>query len=120
MDYQLISVLYVKSIVLGIILSIIFLAIPLGLPRGRKGVKFREIFSSFANINWVSFAREFLFGARDARFIVVIPIYFYAILSYGSEAGSRSTFSTIGTFMTFWISFYGIIQAKAPTLLKAI
>jgi hypothetical protein len=40
-----------------------------------------------------------LFGARDVWFVVGIPIYFYAVLSDGSEAGNRAAFFMIGTFM---------------------
>ncbi|MEC9104361.1 MAG: MFS transporter, partial [Pseudomonadota bacterium] len=48
-----------------------------------------------------------------------IPIYFYAVLSDGSEAGNRAAFFLIGTFMAGWIILYGFVQASAPRLLKA-
>jgi MFS family permease len=89
------------------------------LPAGRKGAKFSEVFSKSANINWLSAARVFLFGARDVWFVVGIPVYFYAVLSDGSAAGNRAAFFMIGTFMAVWIIFYGAIQAAAPRLLRA-
>jgi hypothetical protein len=70
-------------------------------------------------VNWLSFARVFLFGARDVWFVVGIPIYFYAALSDGSEAGNRQAFFIIGSFMALWIILYGSVQATAPRLLKA-
>ena len=105
--------------VLAAILLAVGLAMPSGLPSGRKGAKFSEVFSKSANINWLSAARVFLFGARDVWFVVGIPVYFYAVLSDGSAAGNRAAFFMIGTFMAVWIIFYGSIQAAAPRLLRA-
>lgn len=85
-----------------------------GLPKGRKGAKFSEVFSKSPNVNWLSAARVFLFGARDVWFVVGIPIYFYAVLSDGTEEGNRAAFFLIGTFMAVWIILYGAVQAAAP------
>ena len=93
--------------VLAVILAAILVAMPSSLPAGRKGVKFSEVFSKSANVNWLSAARVFLFGARDVWFVVGIPIYFYAVLSDGSEASNRTAFFAIGTFMAGWIILYG-------------
>lgn len=114
-----------KAAVLGmaVVLSAIFLAVatfmPGGLPRGRKDAKFSEVFSKNRNINWLSSARVFLFGARDIWFVVGIPIYFYAVLSDGSDEGNRSAFFLIGCFMAVWTILYGIVQASAPKILRA-
>lgn len=107
------------ALILGAILSGVALFMPGGLPGGKKGTKFSEVFSKDANVNWLSFARVFLFGARDVWFVVGIPIYFYAVLSDGSEAGNRAAFFTIGTFMAVWTILYGAVQAYAPKLLRA-
>ena len=103
----------------AVILMAVVLAMPPGLPRGRKGAKFSEVFSKSANVNWLSAARVFLFGARDVWFVVGIPIYFYGVLSDGSEAGNRAAFFLIGTFMAGWIILYGAVQASAPKILRA-
>ena len=105
--------------VLAVILMAVVIAMPPGLPRGRKGAKFSEVFSKSANVNWLSAARVFLFGARDVWFVVGIPIYFYGVLSDGSEAGNRAAFFLIGTFMAGWIILYGAVQASAPKILRA-
>ena len=73
------------ALVLAVILVAVMVFMPAGLPRGRKGAKVSEVFSDSANVNWLSAARVFLFGARDVWFVVGIPIYFYAVLSDGSE-----------------------------------
>ncbi|MCV6594422.1 MAG: organoarsenical effux MFS transporter ArsJ [Silicimonas sp.] len=109
----------VMAAVLLVILIAVALAMPPGLPTGKKGAKFSEVFSKSSNINWLSLSRVFLFGARDVWFVVGIPIYFYAVLSDGSEAGNRTAFFLIGTFMALWIILYGAVQASAPKLLKS-
>jgi hypothetical protein len=102
---------------LTLILSAVAVFMPAGLPRGRKGAKFTEVFSSDRNINWLSAARLFLFGARDVWFVVGIPVYFYAILSDGTPDGRRAAFFLVGSFMALWIIGYGAVQAAAPRLL---
>lgn len=105
--------------VLAVILIAVALRMPGGLPAGKKGVKFASVFSTDHNVNWLSAARVFLFGARDVWFVVGIPVYFYAVLSDGSEAGNRAAFFTIGSFMAVWTILYGAVQAWAPKALKA-
>ena len=107
------------AVILAVILAGVAIFMPSGLPTGKKGAKFSEVFSKDANVNWLSFARVFLFGARDVWFVVGIPIYFYAVLSDGSEEGNRAAFFTIGTFMAVWTILYGAVQAYAPKLLRA-
>jgi hypothetical protein len=114
-----VGAVWVMAGVLAVILIAVVLVMPPGLPRGRKGAKFSEVFSKSANVNWLSAARVFLFGARDVWFVVGIPIYFYGVLSDGSEAGNRAAFFLIGTFMAGWIILYGAVQASAPKILRA-
>ncbi|WP_407491782.1 organoarsenical effux MFS transporter ArsJ [Pseudooceanicola sp. MF1-13] len=105
--------------VLALILIAVMVFMPAGLPKGRKGAKFSEVWSKSRNVNWLSAARVFLFGARDVWFVVGIPIYFYAVLSDGTEDGNRAAFFMIGTFMAIWIILYGAVQASAPRILRA-
>ncbi len=107
------------AVVLGVVLAAVALRMPPGLPGGSKGVRFASVFSTDRNVNWLSFARVFLFGARDVWFVVGIPVYFYAVLSDGSEAGNRAAFFTIGSFMAVWTILYGAVQAWAPRALRA-
>jgi len=105
--------------ILGAVLLAVVIAMPPGLPAGRKGAKFSQVFSTSANINWLSVARVFLFGARDVWFVVGIPIYFYAVLSDGTTQGNRAAFFLIGGFMAGWVILYGAVQANAPRILRA-
>jgi len=109
--------LWVMAVLLAVILLVIVLTMPPGLPTGRKDAKFREVFSKNPDINWLSAARLFLFGARDVWFVVGIPIYFYSVLSDGTPEGNRLAFFIIGSFMAAWIIMYGAVQAAAPKLL---
>lgn len=113
------AALHVMLAALAVVLAAVALFMPAGLPRGMKGAKFREVFSTAPNVNRLSAARLFLFGARDAWFVVGVPIYFYAVLSDGTAAANRTAFFQIGAFMAGWIILYGAIQAAAPRLLKA-
>ena len=112
------AVLGIAAILAAILLAVL-IAMPPGLPKGREDTKFSEVFSKSANVNWLSAARVFLFGARDVWFVVGIPIYFYAVLSDGSTAGNRAAFFMIGTFMALWVILYGFVQANAPRILRA-
>lgn len=105
--------------VLTAVLIAVALRMPSGLPTGKKGAKFKEVFSKDRNINWLSFSRVFLFGARDVWFVVGIPVYFYAVLSDGTHEGNRLAFFTIGSFMAIWTILYGAVQASAPKALRA-
>lgn len=107
------------AVALAVILIAVVVGMPSGLPTGRKDAKFKEVFSKNRNINWLSFARMCLFGARDVWFVVGIPIYFYAVLSDGTEASNRTAFFTVGAFMAVWTILYGFVQGYAPRLLKA-
>ena len=107
------------AVVIGVILVVIVLRMPPGLPSGKKGAKFKEVFSKNRNVNWLSAARVFLFGARDVWFVVGIPIYFYSVLSDGTPESNRTAFFIIGVFMAVWVILYGAVQASAPKFLRA-
>lgn len=105
--------------ILSVILAVVLLRMPAGLPAGKKDAKFRDVISKNRQVNWLSAARVFLFGARDVWLVVGIPIYFYAVLSDGTPDGNRTAFFIIGVFMALWVILYGAVQASAPTLLRA-
>ena len=112
------SVLVMAAVLFAILVAAV-LRMPAGLPSGRKDAKLKDVLSKNRNINWLSAARLFLFGARDVWFVVGIPIYFYAVLSDGSEEGNRAAFFMIGTFMAVWTILYGGVQGAAPRILRA-
>jgi len=106
------------TLIFFVLIAIIF-AMPSGLSTKNKSAKLMHVFSVNREINWLSSARLFLFGARDVWFAVGVPIFFYSILSDGSTAQNRIAFFQIGLFMSFWIILYGATQTLAPKLLNA-
>ena len=107
--FSFVSVLYGMAIVLLIVLLSSLILISNRLPKRQSSSKFKEIFSKNSNINWLSFSRVFLFGARDVWFVVGVPIYFYTFLSQKNLGVSEFAFFIVGSFMAIWIIFYGII-----------
>ncbi len=101
------------------ILAAVVVAMPGGLPKGKKGVPFAAVFSADPRVNLLSAARVFLFGARDVWFVVGIPIYFYEVLARSAGMTTREAFLAVGCFMAVWIVGYGIVQTLAPRVLRA-
>ena len=114
--FSFVSVLYGMAFVLLIALFLSLILITNRLPKRQSSSKFKEIFSNNPNINWLSFSRVFLFGARDVWFVVGVPIYFYTFLSQQNSGVDDFAFFIVGSFMAIWIIFYGIIQALVPKL----
>jgi predicted MFS family arabinose efflux permease len=86
-------------------------ALPAGIGRSKKKVRFTSLFSKSAAINWLSAARLFLFGARDVWFVVGLPLFL-------SQLGW--TFTGVGAFIALWFVGYGIVQALVPDILRSI
>lgn len=87
-----------------------WLALPSDMGQAKSKVGFRQIFSKTAEINTLSAARLFLFGARDIWFVVGVPIFLEGTLGW--------SFSHVGTFMALWVIGYGIVQSSAPLVLR--
>ena len=90
---------------------------PKKLGHSNKDTKFKEVFSTKTNINKLSLARFFLFGARDVWFVVGLPIFLYSIISDGSVQKNKEAFFIIGSFLASWVILYGIIQASTYKIL---
>jgi MFS family permease len=106
------------------VLVVIFLAVVLFLPAGLPGrMRSEDAWSGWRSkdlqVNRLSLARMFLFGARDVWFVVGIPVYFQAVLSDGTAEGRREAFFLIGSFLALWIIAYGAVQGFTPRLLGA-
>lgn len=93
---------------LTVILASAALAVEKGMGKAKKKAKFTEIFSKSREINLLSAARVFLFGARDVWFVVGVPVFLYDQLGW--------TFNQVGAFMAAWVIGYGFVQAVAPKL----
>jgi MFS family permease len=95
-------------VVVALLFSLLFLPKEIG--KVNRTSKFSSILKQNKNIKKLSFARIFLFGARDIWFVVAIPLYFTSVFQW--------SFSEVGTFMAFWVVGYGIIQSFSPQILK--
>jgi predicted MFS family arabinose efflux permease len=88
------------------------LSLPRELGKAKGKTTFSQLFAKTREINVLSLARFFLFGARDIWFVVGVPVFLYATLGW--------SFSGVGTFMAAWVIGYGIIQSTAPGLLREV
>jgi predicted MFS family arabinose efflux permease len=85
------------------------LSLPAEMGRARSKPKFSRILSKSREINLLSAARFFLFGARDIWFVVGVPVFLAASQAWG--------FTEVGGFLAAWVIGYGIIQSIAPALI---
>jgi len=86
--------------------------LPSELGKSSAKAKFNEVFSKSPQVNWLSAARFFLFGARDIWFVVGVPVFLQSILGW--------SFVEVGTFLALWVIGYGVVQGGAPKLLRTL
>ncbi|MCW8878010.1 MAG: organoarsenical effux MFS transporter ArsJ [Kangiellaceae bacterium] len=86
-----------------------FVLLPSDLQAKKSKAKFKHLFSKSQKINRLSAARFFLFGARDIWFVVALPVFLQASLSWGH--------AQVGTLMAAWVILYGFIQSSTPRML---
>jgi len=87
-----------------------WMALPPDMGKAKTKVGFSQLFSKTREINVLSAARLFLFGARDIWFVVGVPVFLQGSLHW--------SFTQVGTFMALWVIGYGIIQSITPSLLR--
>jgi predicted MFS family arabinose efflux permease len=102
--------LWVMASLLALVLLLSYLMLPRQLGKAQRKPKFSQIFSKSRDINTLSAARLFLFGARDVWFVVGLPVYFSAVLGWSHTA--------VGTFLALWVVGYGLVQSIAPKLIR--
>lgn len=101
---------WVIAAVVGLALLISVLTLRGGLGEVNKAAKFRHMISRNRSINLLSFARMFLFGARDVWFVVALPVFLSTVLGW--------EYWQAGGFMALWVIGYGAVQAGAPIILR--
>jgi hypothetical protein len=104
------SALWSMAAALTLILVLSVLSLPRDMGRAKRKTRFSRILSKSREINILSTARFFLFGARDVWFVVGLPVFLYSTLDW--------SFSQVGGFMALWVIGYGIVQGGAPRLLR--
>jgi len=104
------TALWILAVFLLVVLVITFIKLPQDFGKAKNKPKFTQVFSNTKEINWLSAARFFLFGARDIWFVVALPVFLYEVLGW--------RFSQVGSFIALWIIGYGLIQTLSPNILK--
>lgn len=104
------TALFILAFPLLLILVVTFMFLPKNMGKTKTKVKFKHLFSKNREINRLSAARLFLFGARDVWFVVALPVYLSAVLGW--------THTQVGSFFAMWVIGYGVIQAAAPRLIR--
>ena len=97
------------------VLSLVFLGCQARLPaqmgRAKAKPKFKAMLSKNRDINLLSGARFFLFGARDVWFVVGVPVFLRSRLGW--------SFTQVGTFLALWVIGYGVVQSASPLFIRA-
>ncbi len=100
---------------LGILFLIVIVIIPFGfyfltddLGKSSTVITLAQILNKGWNVNVLSTARFFLFGARDIWFEISLPLFLRGVLGW--------SYTFVGGFMACWIIFYGAVQSLTPQL----
>ncbi len=99
------------AIVLALTWAASTLALPKAPGKSRASISLKSLVPTDKRLQWLSAARLFLFGSRDAWFVVGLPIFLSASLEWSHEA--------VGGFLALWIIGYGMVQASAPALISS-
>jgi MFS family permease len=102
--------LFVMAVALGFVLMGSIVSLPRELGKSKSKSKFKGLLSKTREVNVLSAARFFLFGARDIWFVVGIPVFLSVDLGWG--------FTEVGSFLALWVIGYGVIQSAAPVFIR--
>jgi predicted MFS family arabinose efflux permease len=102
--------LFAMAAALVFVLAASALSLPRELGKSKSKNKFKGLLSKTPEVNILSAARFFLFGARDIWFVVGVPIFLSVNLGWG--------FAEVGSFLAFWVIGYGFIQSAAPVFIR--
>ncbi|MGO2234370.1 MFS transporter [Marinomonas sp. UCMA 3892] len=94
------------AIALGIVWLASLYLLREDLGKAKNKPKFSQMFSKSAEINILSAARLFLFGARDVWFVIAVPVYLSSQFDWDHWR--------VGSFLALWVIGYGIVQSLAP------
>jgi predicted MFS family arabinose efflux permease len=103
--------LWTMAAALALVLIVCVLSLPAEMGKAKSKTKLSRIFSKTRDVNVLSAARFFLFGARDIWFVVGVPVFLSVQLGW--------TFTQVGSFLAVWVIGYGGVQSIAPSLIRA-
>jgi predicted MFS family arabinose efflux permease len=102
--------LFAMAIALVFVLALSAISLPREMGKAKSKSKFSGILSKSREVNILSAARFFLFGARDIWFVVGVPVFLSVNMGWG--------FTEVGSFLALWVIGYGVIQSVAPVLIR--
>ena len=102
------SAVLMMAAVLAVVLISSLLWLESDMGKAKNKPKFKHIFSKSRNINILSAARMFLFGARDVWFVVALPVYLGSVFGWDHL--------WVGGFLAIWVIAYGVVQGFAPKI----
>lgn len=102
------AAMWIMAGVLTVFLLVSMLLLDGRLGKAKHKPKFNEMFSKNPQLNWLSGARFFLFGARDVWFVVALPVFLVSVLEWDH--------TYVGAYLALWVIGYGIVQALSPKL----
>lgn len=97
---------------LAAILLLAVMQLPRAMGKSKAKAAFKGLLSKQRDINVLSAARFFLFGARDIWFVVAVPVFLTIEMGWG--------FTGVGSFLALWVIGYGVIQTITPMLLAPL
>jgi len=101
--------LFAMAAGLGLVLVGAVVSLPRELGKSKAKSKFKGLLSKTREVNVLSAARFFLFGARDVWFVVGVPVFLSVNLGWG--------FTEVGSFLALWVIGYGVVQSAAPAFI---
>ena len=108
LSYRIALITMASLVAVSLILVILFLEDNIG--KSEKLERDRLLASRYPAVNRLSFARFFLFGARDIWFVVALPVFLNEDLGWSYEG--------IGGFLAAWVIGYGMVQSGAPAMMR--
>ena len=104
------SALFAMAGALVVVLAGTTVSLPRELGTSKGKAKFKGLLSKTRDVNVLSAARFFLFGARDIWFVVGVPVFLSTTLGWG--------FTEVGSFLALWVVGYGLVQSVAPVFIR--
>ena len=101
--------MWILATLIGLVAVLIFLLLPQKFGVGSPSKKFTDLISKSPEINKISFARIFLFGARDIWFVVALPVFLYA---------NHWDFWAVGAVLAIWTIFLWVYSRRAPYIMR--
>ncbi len=102
--------LFAMALALVVVLLGGTFSLPRELGKSRTKARFKGLLSKTRDVNVLSAARFFLFGARDIWFVVGVPVFLSTTLGWG--------FTQVGSFLALWVVGYGVVQSVAPAFIS--